>query len=366
MSTLTTSDHGTRNFRFDEARAEAFAERFMGIINDGALTLMISIGHRTGLFDAMDGTPPGTSHDIAERAGLRERYVREWLGAMVTGRVVEFDPATATYTLPAEHARWLARSASPECLSVTAQWLALLGSVETDVAECFRQGGGVPYERYERFNEVMAEESNQTVVEALEPHILPLVPGLVDKLRDGIDVADVGCGAGLAMIRLAELFPKSRFTGYDFLQSAVDMGNDGAKRRGLTNVEFHQRDATAINETARFDLVTSFDSIHDQVDPAKMLRQVRQAVKPDGVYLAQDIRASSKLENNVDHPIGAYLYTVSTMHCMTVSLSNCGCGLGTCWGEELAVRMLRDAGFNSVDVHTLEHDIINNYYICRP
>jgi hypothetical protein len=200
----------------DQSRVDAFAERMLGVLNHGALALMISVGHRTRLFDTMAGLPAATSQQIADAAGLNERYVREWLGSMVAGGVVRYDPATTQYTLPPEHAACLTRAASPNNMAATAQWLPLLGMVEDQIVERFAAGGGVPYSCYPRFHQVMAEESGQTVVEGLFDRSLPLAPGLIERLAEGIDVLDVGCGSGRAVIRLAREFPRSRFAGYDF------------------------------------------------------------------------------------------------------------------------------------------------------
>ncbi|MCP4898265.1 MAG: class I SAM-dependent methyltransferase, partial [bacterium] len=199
---------------FDEAKAEAFSDRFIAGLNASSLMMMFSIGHRTGLFDTMDGMNWSTLKQIAEAAGLNDRYVREWLGAMVTGGVVEYQPTDQTYRLPAEHARWLTRRATPENLSVTAQWISVLGCVETRIIEKFKTGGGLHYECFERFHETMAEESAQTVVAALQDHILPMSEGLAAQLRKGIAVLDVGCGSGRAACSLAKAFPASTFTGY--------------------------------------------------------------------------------------------------------------------------------------------------------
>jgi hypothetical protein len=149
---------------FDAARAEAFAGSLLNTLNGASLSLMISIGHRTGLFDTMSGLPPVTSAELADRAGLNERYVREWLGAMVTGRVVEVDAATGRYSLPGEHAAFLTRAAGADNLAAFTQYIAVLGGVEDDIVECFRNGGGVPYSRFGRFHEVMAEDSGQSVM----------------------------------------------------------------------------------------------------------------------------------------------------------------------------------------------------------
>lgn len=181
---------------FDQERADAFAARLLGALNDGALCLMASIGHRTGLFDTMRDQPPLTSGEIASRAGLNERYVREWLGAMVTSRVVTVDAQSNRYQLPAEHAAFLTRVAGASNLAVFAQYIPVLGNVEDDVVACFRNGGGVPYERFPRFHAVMAEDSGLSVLSSLESHILPLAPGLVDRLaRAGCEHSTPGAAA---------------------------------------------------------------------------------------------------------------------------------------------------------------------------
>src|SRR5690606_15251247 len=221
---------------FDAARAQAFADRLLGALNSGALCLMVSIGHRTGLFDTMSRLEPATSEAIARAAGLQERYVREWLGAMVTGGIVEYEPETGRYGLPAEHAAYLTRAAGADNVGVFAQYIGELGSVESLIVECFRNGGGVPYERFARFHEVMAEDSGQSVLSSLESHILPLVPGLTDRLERGIRVLDLGCGRGRIINRLATLYPNSRFVGIDLSAEAIAWAREQAA--GLANLEY--------------------------------------------------------------------------------------------------------------------------------
>lgn len=354
---------------YDTQRAEAFAERMLETLNGGALAVMISVGHRTGLFDALAGANAVTSQALADAAGLDERYVREWLGAMTTGRIVEYEPATAQYRLPAEHASWLTRAASPDNLAVTAQWIPTLATVEDDIVQCFREGGGVPYERFGRFHEVMAEESNQTVLSVLFTHILPLVPGAEARLEAGASLLDLGCGRGRALLMLAERFPKSSFSGYDLSTEAVSHASEQAAERGLENVQFEARDLSTFDveaEPESFDLVTTFDAVHDQARPLAMLRGIRRTLEADGIYLMQDIQGSSHVHENIDHPGGPLLYMISCMHCMTVSLAQGGDGLGAMWGEQKARELLAEAGFTSVDVHLLEHDPFNAYYVVRP
>jgi 2-polyprenyl-3-methyl-5-hydroxy-6-metoxy-1,4-benzoquinol methylase len=352
----------------DATKAQAFAGRLLTALNDGALCLMVSVGHRTGLFDVMSESLPSTSEELASKAGLNERYVREWLGAMVTGRVVTFDPATNRFSLPAEHAAFLTRAAVADNMAVFAQYVAVMGSVEDDIVECFRQGGGVPYGRFPRFHEIMAEDSGQSVLSSLESHILPLVPGLTERLAQGIRVLDVGCGRGRIMNRLAELYRQSRFTGMDLSAEAIRFARDEALQKGFDNSEFMTLDLSTFDETAdpeSFDFITTFDAIHDQAKPLNVLRGIHRALKPEGVYLMQDISGTSHMDEDVEHPIGTFLYTISCMHCMTVSLAQGGEGLGAMWGEEKTREYLQRAGFRSVTTHQLAHDIQNNWYVVR-
>lgn len=352
---------------FDTARSEAFAERFVGLVNDASLVLMTSIGHRTGLFDTLVTTGPATSEELAEAAGANERYVREWLGAMTTGRVVDLDPETGRYALPAEHAAWLTRAAAPNNLAVMAQYFGVLGTVEDDVVERFREGGGVPYERFARFHEVMAEDSAQSVVSVLFDHILPLVPGLTDRLEQGIRVADLGCGRGRALTELARRYPRSSFVGMDLSEGAIAWATDATA--DLDNIRFEARDLSTFDvdaEPGAFDFATTFDAVHDQAKPLALLTGIRRSLAEGGVYLMQDIDGHSDHHSNLDHPLAPFLYGVSTMHCMTVSLAQGGEGLGTMWGVELAEELLRKAGFRELDFHRLDHDPVNVYVVARP
>ncbi len=353
---------------FDPARAEAFAGSLIAALNQGALCLMMSIGHRTGLFDVMREGPPRTSDELALAAGLNERYVREWLGAMVTARVVEFDAEGARFRLPPEHAAVLTRKAGADNLAVFSQYVAVLGGVEDDIVGCFRRGGGVPYERFPRFHAVMAEDSGQSVLAALSTHVIPLVPDLADRLSRGMRVLDLGCGSGKIVAELAARYPKSSFLGYDLSSEAIASAREEAERRGLSNARFAVRDLSDFDVTAEegsADFVTTFDAVHDQARPLALLRGISRVLAADGVYLMQDIKGSSHVEKNLDHPIGTFLYTISCMHCMTVSLAQGGEGLGAMWGEEKTREYLTLAGFGSVEKHELSHDIQNNWYVVR-
>jgi SAM-dependent methyltransferase len=349
----------------DPAQVDAFGGRLIGLLNQSALALMISLGHRSGLFDTMASLPPADVSTIAGAAQLNERYVREWLGAMTVGRIVNHDPVAGTYHLPPAHAALLTRAASPNNIAAFMQYVALLGSVEDKILHCLRVGGGVPYADFTRFHEVMSEDSGQTVVAALFDHILPLVPGLTARLERGIDVLDLGCGRGRAIALLARRFPRSRFLGADVSPDAIAWAKQQAFADSLTNLRYEVRDGATFAEQEAFDFITTFDAIHDQARPDLALANIARALRPDGTYLMQDIHASSTHHGDLDHPAGTFLYTVSTMHCMTVSLAAGGLGLGTMWGRELAQKMLRDAGFSRIRIERLAHDFQNDYYIVQ-
>lgn len=345
--------------------SERFAETIAGIIDQGAVAVALSLGHRTGLFDTMAGMAQAGSLEIATAADLAERYVREWLAVMVTGGIVDYDPATARYHLPEAHAACLTRGAALGNLAVYAQHVALLGEMQDRTVACFETGEGTEYGEYPCFHQIMAEDSGQTVAEALFDHILPLAPGIEARLEQGIEVLDAGCGRGLALIEMAKRYPESRFTGYDLCGDAIDWARAAARRIGLDNVTFEARDLTGYAEPGRFDFVTSFDAIHDQKDPEGLIRGLKASLKAGGTYLVQDIGGSTRLENNLDFPMASLLYAISLTHCTPVSIGQGGEGLGTMWGWETCEAMLRRAGFVEVDRHVLPHDPMNVWFVAR-
>jgi 2-polyprenyl-3-methyl-5-hydroxy-6-metoxy-1,4-benzoquinol methylase len=350
---------------YNNTRAEEFASKMFQFLNGGMLSLMISIGYKTGLFDIISQLKPSTSEEISQAANLNERYVREWLGAMVTGNIIEYDPLTEKYLLPKEHFPFLTRKSGIDNLAVLAQYVSLMGNVEDKIVECFRNGGGLPYSEYPKFQQLQAEETARIFDSKLTNQILPLIPEINDKLNIGIKVLDIGCGRGHAINLMGKAFPKSKFTGCDISREGITSAKEEAKNLGLTNVEFETKDALLIEELGKFDLITAFDTIHDQTQPTKVLKAINSSLNNDGFFLMQDIAASSKVENNIDSLLAPALYTISTMHCMSVSLAFNGEGLGTMWGKELAVKKLTEAGFKDIKVKNIEGDIMNYYYLSR-
>ena len=355
----------TQPVKFDAAKAEAFAERFVGTLSEAALAIMTSLGHRSGVFDALAASPALTCEALAAKAGVTKRYLREWLGVMVTSGVVTYDPAAKTYTLPAEHAAFLTRAAEPNNMAVTTQFIGVAASVEEHMLDRFQNGGGLCYSHFDRFHEVMAEDSAQLVVASLTEAILPIVPELIDRLEAGIDVADFGCGGGRAMLRLAENFPNSSFTGFDLCADAFALTQAHAREKGLDNLRFEACDLSEVTSVGKFDLVTTFDAVHDQKDPMGLLNLIRSSLRDDGVYLMQEIGGSRDLEKNISNPFAPLLYTISAMHCTPISIGQGGPGLGAMWGVETAEEYLAEAGFSQVQTHRLPHDPINAYFVAR-
>ncbi len=342
---------------------DAVAERVIGILNDGAICVLAGLGHDTGLFDTLASLPPATSTQVADAAGLDERYVREWLGGVVTAGFVDYDATERTYHLDPVYAGFLSGD-GPDNLAHVMRYVGLIGQVAPKVAEKFRTGGGLSYDDYPGFHEIQAAESAAVNDASLLDTIIPIT-GLEDRLRQGIAVADIGCGEGHAINLLARAYPSSSFVGYDFSAEAIAAARAEAADWGLANAAFRQHDV-AQPPPETYDLVLAFDAIHDQAHPATVLENIRQATRAGGAFLMVDIKAQSNLEDNLELPWASFLYAISTLHCMTVSLGQDGDGLGTVWGVQTAERMVREAGFSTVEVHDLEEDPFNAYFVARP
>ena len=361
---MTTLETAPTTPEIDAADPEEVAGRVVGILNDGAICVLASIGHELGLFETLSALPPATSAQVAAVAGLDERYVREWLGGMVTACFVQYVPDDDTYYLCPDHAPFLTGD-GPDNLTRTMRVVSLMGLMQPKVVEVFRRGGGLSYDDYPGFHHLQAADSAAVNDASLLDTIVPLA-GVTDRLEQGIAVADIGCGEGHAVNLLARAYPQSTFVGLDFSETAVATAREEARAWGLTNARFEVLDVAQLADEAAYDLVTTFDAIHDQAHPATILANIRRSLRPDGRYLMVDIKASSNLEDNLDLPWASFLYAVSTVHCMSVSLGQGGDGLGTVWGIQTAERMIREAGFSDVVVHDLEADPFNAYFVAKP
>ena len=355
---------------------QLFSEKMIQILNQGALNLAMGLGYRMGLFDAMDALKaPSPVSVISKAAGLNARYVLEWLGVMATGGIVilsrDSDGQDLFY-LPKAHADVITRRSGNANLGVYTQEIPLLtASVYDAVADGFRTGQGISYDHYPRFQRFMGQLADAKHNQVLVDLFLPSVEKgkMVEKLKRGISVCDLGCAEGVALILMAEAFPNSRFVGLDISEAILEKAEVNARAKGLRNITFLKEDAALLEDQRllhkTFDYVTAFDAIHDQTRPLEALKGVFAILKDGGVFSMVDIAAASQLSGNMDHPMGMFLYTVSLMHCMPVGLMDGGAGLGMMWGREKAVSMLKKSGFDQVSVEEIPEDPFNLHFFCR-
>lgn len=349
--------------QIDIKRAQAFARRVFGFYTGGILSLLIHLGYKTGLFDAA-ARGAGTSAEIAARAGLDERYVREWLNGLTTAGVFTYDLAAGTYALPPEHAICLTGDNRLNVAPVSG-FIPHLAKVAPRVMEAFRHGGGVPYSEFRpEFTELMDDAWRRIYDDALLEGFLPRVPGLPERLDVGVQVADIGCGTGHAINLMARAYPRSTFVGYEIAPDALAQAAAEAAAMGLANARFAVLDVTRLPAEPKVDVIFAFDTIHDQADPATVLRRACAALAPGGVFVMVDVKGASDVQEDTRNPFAPFYYGVSVMHCMTVSLAQGGAGLGTMWGEKVARRMLAEAGFRQVDVIDAPRPQ-NVIYACR-
>ncbi|MBI5376577.1 MAG: class I SAM-dependent methyltransferase [Candidatus Schekmanbacteria bacterium] len=343
--------------------SKEFAGKLLNIYSGAVLTKLIDIGYQTGLFEAAS-EGPATSSELSKRAGLNERYVREWLCAMATGGIFTYDPSSEKYSLPEEHALYLTGNKSIN-MSPLSRMINHFGSQLTGLTKCFRNGGGIPYQEFRpEFTNCMDDTWRRIFDEHLIGGFIGRVDGLSDRLKAGINVLDIGCGTGHAMNILASEFPASKFYGYDIAEDAVARARNEAKIMGLLNSKFEVIDVSEFSQERKFDLITAFDTIHDQQKPLNVLQQVKKTLSPDGTFLMIEFKFSSKVENNMGNPFAPMYYGMSLMHCVTVSLACGGPGLGAVWGEESARAMLSDAGFKNVEMIDTPRPQ-NSIFVCR-
>ena len=361
----------------DKAAPKAFSEKLADILNYSALNLALAIGYRTGLFDVMDTfDSPQPLGAIAQKAGLDSRYVKEWMGVMGSGEIVELSLAEGGgedgYYLPKAHADFITRRAGNSNLGVYTQEIPLLTTCAMEaVIHNFTTGAGVTYDHYPDFQTFMSQLADAKHRQVLVDKFLPAVDGgrVIEQMRSGIRVCDLGCAAGVALMLMARAFPQSRFVGIDISREAIEAARSEALRHQLDNLEFIILDAATLKDNQKFenafDYVTAFDAVHDQTRPLAVLQGVHHVLAPGGRFSMVDIAARSNLADNLDHPMGPFLYTVSLMHCMPVGLVDDGPGLGMMWGREKAVALLKEGGFKKVQVHEMPEDPFNLHFLCR-
>jgi 2-polyprenyl-3-methyl-5-hydroxy-6-metoxy-1,4-benzoquinol methylase len=348
----------------DAEKVEAFVGKILNDSSAALVTTLAALGDRLGLFKTLATSGPATSAELAARAGINERYAREWLGGMTTAGYLTHDPDTGRFALPPEHAAALAEEGGPFFFGGVYEMLLSFSNIIDPLTEAFRRGGGVPQSAYdERFWEGMERFSAGWFDNQLVPMWIQAMPDVQAKLARGADVADVGCGRGRALVRLAEAFPASRFVGYDVFGPSIESARANARRAGVEDrVRFEVCDVSE-GLPRQFDVITTFDVVHDAVDPLGLLRSIREGLKPDGIYVCLDMNCSESLEAN-NGAIGAMFHGVSVLYCMTTSLANGGAGLGTLGLHEHRLREYATvAGFR--DVRVAFQDPFNNLYEVR-
>jgi 2-polyprenyl-3-methyl-5-hydroxy-6-metoxy-1,4-benzoquinol methylase len=352
------------NVPVDQAKVHDFVGKVLTDTSGLTTTILAALGDRLGLFKALAAQGPATSAELAKAASINERYAREWLGGMASAGYVQYEPATRRFALPPEHVPVLAQESGPMYFGGAHQMLLGTFGVLDQLTMAFRQGGGVPQPAYsedwwaglERFTAGWFENF-------LLQEWIPAMPRVREALERGADVADVGCNRGRALLKLAGAFPRSRFVGYDIFEPAIRLATGRAAAAGLADrIRFEHRDVSK-GLPEQFDVITTFDVIHDAVDPLGILRTIRQALRPGGTYVCLDINCSDKLEENAG-PLGALFHGFSVLYCMTTSLSHGGAGLGTVGLPESKLKELAtEAKFASVRRVPLENPFNNLYEV---
>jgi SAM-dependent methyltransferase len=350
----------------DPAHVEAFFGKVFGDVSGMFVTLLASIGDRHGLFTDLHARGPATGAELAARTGIDEHYAREWLLAFASAGYLTYEPASRRFGLPAAHAPVLAEEGGPFFLGGIYQQTIGGCRLIDRVLDVFAKGGGIPLAAYDDDWWTGMERNTAGWFEnRLIQQWLPPMPEVLAKLERGALVADVGCGRGRALIKLAQAFPRSRFVGYDVVERSIAAATASAAVAGVAGrVRFERRDAhSGLPET--FDIVTTFDVVHDATDPIRLLASIQQALKPDGIYVCLDFNSSEQPEQNFG-PIGVMLYASSIFYCMTTSLAEGGDGLGAAGLPEAKLRQIAlAAGFATVDRMPIG-DPFNNLYEIRP
>ncbi len=331
------------------------------------VSLMIHLGDRLGLYRALNGAGPLTAAELAERTGLKERWLFEWLRGQAAARLLDYhDPDR--FELTPVGAAVLADESGSLSFAAGAFATPMAPEIVDKLCEAFRTGIGLSYEQ------LGANAAHRTermlgpwVRQALVPQIVPALEGVKEKLERGCTVADVGCGSGLALASMAAAFPNSQFHGYDPSSHAIANCHAKVRDMKLTNMQTFAAGGEALPTTPTYDFVITFDCLHDMTRPATVIEAIRRALKPDGTWLIKDIRSSADFKKNMRNPMLAMFYGFSVSACMSSALSEPGgAGLGTLgFNPDVAERMVRAAGFTRFTLHDFE-DPSNLYYEVRP
>ena len=336
--------------QLDESKLHEFVGKMLGDLGGAFSVPTVRIGLRLGLFEALHGGGPATAPDLARRAGgLTERYVREWALAQAANGYVDYDPATETFSLAPHQAMVFAVKDSPVYLAGAFDLVAAMIEGEPKVENSFRTGAGV------RWGDsagclfcATGAFFRPGYVNNIVQSWLPALDGVVEKLKAGAKVADVGCGVGFSTLLMAEAFPESRFIGFDFHEPSIEEARRHAEAHGVgSRVRFEAASAKEIGESG-FDLVTVFDCLHDMGDPRGCSAHMRRIMKDDGTWMIVEPIAGDRPQDNMK-PLWRLYYNASTMICVPTSLDQeIGEGLGAQAGQAKLAEVVRDGGFTRV------------------
>ncbi|MDO8432116.1 MAG: class I SAM-dependent methyltransferase [Candidatus Binatus sp.] len=331
--------------KIDFEKAKQVAQQVVGDVGTCVHGALCFIGDRLGLFKAMKESGPVTSDELAAKTGLSERYLREWLNAMAAAQYVTYDATARRFHLTPEYALVLADEESPFFVGSYFQMVQSAMSVAPKVADSFRTGKGVPQSEYPPWMfEASERNSFPRYKYKLVDKWIAALPEVVERLKVGGAAVDVGCGGGRAAILIAQAFPKARVFGYDLVAQSIERARRNARAAGVGDrVAFEVGDCVTLPDS-KFDFITTFDVVHDAVDPVGLMNSIRRALAPGGTYLVQEINVSSKPEEN-HSALGKMVYSISTMYCMTTSLAHGGAGIGAAMGEVKARELAERAGF---------------------
>jgi 2-polyprenyl-3-methyl-5-hydroxy-6-metoxy-1,4-benzoquinol methylase len=340
----------------DQAKLETFVGQAVTDMGAAISGLLLHLGDRLGLYKAMAGAGPITSSDLAQRTGTTERYVREWLSNQAAGGYVVYDPAERTFELPAEHAMVLADEDSPVFLGGAFETIASCYADHERFVDAFRTGAGVGWHEHDsRLYSGVVRLFRPGYAAYLVQDWLPALDGVVEKLRAGASVADVGCGHGASTIIMAKAFENSTFAGFDSHEQSIEVAREAAAQAGVDRwAEFAVATAKDLPGYG-YDLVCMFDALHDMGDPVGAARRIREAMAPDGTLLLVEPNAGDALEQNLN-PVGRTYYGLSTVVCTpgsraqapAVGWRGAGPELGAQAGERRLTAVLREAGFTRV------------------
>lgn len=335
----------------DKEKSTRFMQKLVGDVATAIATGLLLVGDKAGLLRAMAGAGPLTAAALAERSGVRQRYVEEWLAAVAGAGYVEYDAAADSFLLPDEHAQFLIDPQAETYLGGLYGGLPTLMGMVPKLADAFQQGDGIAFSDFGRDMPQLLEVMNRPVYEArLVQHWLPALPEVLARLQAGGSALDIGCGTGVVPITLAKAFPTARIAGIDLDAHSIGIAQGYARDAGLADrPHLAAQRIEDLPAAERWDLISTFDVVHDLPDPVDALRRIRALLSDGGSYLMVEPRVADDLQTNLANPFARMLYGISCLHCVPQSLAQGGAGLGACWGEKRARALAAEAGFTRFD-----------------